>query len=134
MQFLGHYDRSFPSKRSGLFCKKENNNLGGRIVHWPSFAEFPRRGCSTDSPLLPFLCRMTVSLGSTLRGQSSFLIFEHEETNNMSIDWRAGVGWCDYRLRSRCYSRFARGQFSGDKVVSKSGGARKWAGANGNWV
>lgn len=41
-------------------------------VHWPSFVEFPRLGFPTNAPLLPFLCRMTASLGSTRR-EAKFL-------------------------------------------------------------
>ncbi len=52
MRFLGHTTGRSCQKEVGFFAKRRKINLGGRIVHWPSFAEL--LGFPKNAPLLPF--------------------------------------------------------------------------------
>ena len=52
MQFPGHPTGSPRQKESGLFARRRKNNLGGRSVHWPGFAEL--LGFLKDAPIPSF--------------------------------------------------------------------------------
>ena len=87
-----------PAKKKRAFLQEEKQSKRNErpLAKFCGIVKFPRRILR----FFFFCVKCLASLGSTLRGQSSFLIFEHEETD-MSIDWRAGIGWRDYRLWKR---------------------------------
>lgn len=77
MRFLGAYDRprSRQKKEAGFFARRrktiwEEGSPIGQVLR-----NFPGGVAQRILRFFLFLCRMTASLGSTLRGQSSFLIF-----------------------------------------------------------